>query len=147
MKTSPICWILASCLLLCCLPPLEAAAPRNGRYKGTITITTVSEGSRVAVKKVFPIIGVLTNGAMEFAMSEVPAGTGYFTGPVFKGTVIDGEVSILPNNNALGLPFGDEKTTASSFKGSVDLGFAQSVGGQFLAFRRFISIAMTRVGN
>lgn len=124
-----------------------AVPPKDGRYKGTLTIRAVVDGTTTEIKKVIPITGVLEAGTLQAIMLEIPVAGDYFNGRAFHITVGDGSISMLPNNNAMTIPLMDVKTAASSLKGSVDLGLALKVNGNFSPLRRFLSLSMTRVGN
>lgn len=124
----------------------EAATPKDGRYKGTMTFRHVVDGNlKAEAKKVIPMAGVLTAGNMVVVMREVPPVSNYFQGPTFDAAVADGSVQIkaYPGNY---FTLSEVKTTAGAIKGTSDFGThpaARGVGnGRYL-----IAVTLTRVGN
>jgi hypothetical protein len=126
--------------------PAEAATPQDGRYKGTITIRTVVDGTNARVKKVIPVAGQLASGTLFLVMAERPELPTYFTSSFFNCTVSDGAVTLRSNNNANWITLNDVTTTTSAINGSTDFGvFAPPTGSG--AARVFLVFAVTRVGS
>jgi hypothetical protein len=147
VKPRALRWVLGLLTFMLTCTSLYAVPPKDGRYKGTLTLRVVVDGTTTQVKKIFSITGVVAGGTMQAAMTEIPQLGNYFTGSAFNITVGDGSVSMLPNNNGLSITLGDVRTTAVSLKGSADLGFAPAVNGSFAPMKRLLSLTMTRVGN
>ena len=124
----------------------EAATPKEGRYKGTMTFLTVVDGNTSAVaKKVIPMAGVLTGGIMVVAMPEVPQVSGKFQSLTFDAAIADGSVQIKGvSGNYFFLS--EVRTTTGSIKGSSDFGTYSATGGTGFG-RYLIAVTLTRVGN
>lgn len=134
---------LLFCLLA--LQPVCAAVPKPGRYKGTMTIRNVVDGTNAQVKKVIPVAGILVGANLQFVITELPP-FNTFTSYTFNSNILDGSVTLYPNGNAQPVTLSDVKTTASSIKGTVDFGvIAPPTGGADA--RRFLDLTLTRVGN
>jgi hypothetical protein len=147
MKTRMLRWMLGLLFFVTGFASARAVPPKDGRYKGTLTLRVAVDGTKTEVKKIFSITGVLAGGTMQAGMLEVPSVGSYFTGPFFDITVDDGSLTMRPNNNALSLSLSEVKTAVSSLKGSVDMGSPTAVNGSISPHRRFLSLIMTRVGN
>ena len=123
----------------------EAATPQPGRYKGTVTIRTVVDGTNVRVKKVIPAVGVLASGKLFLVMAERVELTS-FTSSFFNCDVSDGSVTLRPNGNAQSFLLGNVTTTTSAINGSTDFGVFSPPTGSGSA-RVFLVLAMTRTGS
>jgi hypothetical protein len=126
--------------------PMDAATPKDGRYKGTMTVRVVVDGNTKAeAKKVIPMAGVLTGGTMVVVMTEAPPISTKFQGPLFHAAVGDGTVQIkgYPGNY---FNLANPKTTTTAIKGSTDFGAFPATGGTGYG-RYSIDVTLTRVGN
>lgn len=126
--------------------PAEAATPQAGRYKGTVTIRTVVDGTNVRARKVIPAAGKLTGGTLLLVMAERPEVGAYFTSSFFNCSVSDGAVTLFPNGNALSVPLGNVTTTTAAISGNVDFGVFMPPSGSG-AVRVFLVLDLTRVGS
>lgn len=136
---------LVACFLA--LASVHAADPKPGRYKGTMTLRTVVEGTNAEVKKIIPVAGIyFPDGRLQMVIPDVPSIGPYFTSQTFNARILNGDVTMYPNSNATPFSLFSVKLAAGSIKGSVDFGLITSPTGGGDA-RRFFALALTRVGN
>jgi len=147
MKTLARC-LLPALFALTAMPiSTEAAPPKDGRYKGTITFRMVVNGNpKAEAKKVMPIAGVLAGGSLLVVMAEIPEVGSFFTSRIFNAAVSDGSVVLYPNNNALSITLSDVKTTTGAIKGNTDFGAYAPPTGSGEA-HLLVDFAVTRAGN
>jgi hypothetical protein len=137
------------CTILVWLPaltPAVVAEPKPGRYKGTLSVRTVVDGTKAEVKKVIPVAGILAAGKLQFVLTDLPP-LNSFTNHTFNSAISDGAVTLFPNGNAQTITFSPAKTTGSSIKGTVDMGLIDPPPTGGADVRLFIDLAVTRVGN
>ena len=152
MRTSALRLLAVGCALALGANSAWAATPKPGRYKGTITIRHFiprDPGPGIVApqaKKVIPIAAVLTGTKVHIVAAEQPVFSFYFESYTFTGTVTDGALTLFPNNDAVSLPVGSVKTTASAIKGSVESGFVNTPSGD-AAIKTKLELSLTRVGN
>ena len=146
MKTLARCLIVALFALSLMPQSTEAATPKDGRYKGTMTFRTEVEGNvKAEAKKVIPMAGVMTGGIMVVVMPEVPNVSGKFDSLTFDLAVGDGTVQVRAfSGNYFSLA--DVKTTTTAIKGASDFGVFSATGGTGFG-RYLIAVTLTRVGN
>jgi hypothetical protein len=140
------CFFFALFALMMSSPPAEAATPQDGRYKGTITIRTVVDGTNARVRKVIPVAGKLAGGKLLLVLAERPELGAFFTSSVFNCDVSDGAVTLYPNNNALTVNLGNVTTTTSAINGNSDFGLFSPPTGSGSA-RVFLVFSVTRSGS
>ncbi len=146
MKTLARCLIVALFALTTMPQSTEAATPKDGRYKGTLTFRTQVDGTKAEAKKVIPMAGILSGGTLLLVITEIPKVGSYFTSITFNSAVSDGSVVLYPNGNAQSVTLFNVKTTTAAIKGNTDFGVFGPPTGSGSA-RIFMDFAVTRVGN